>query len=546
MSFKLAFVIFSSYLIPYIIDYAFDMYNGINFIMEPDLALACICGPAYGMSKLNDSLDGGVGVSCYSPVNVEANRRKWGVFSIIITAMPGVAFAFIRIFQFLSTNSESKSKSALRLLFECILIVIFYPLYVVFVHLRSSYRVLTGGDADLSMLLNFGALEVVLESGPQLVLQFHTIATGVCPTVIQIFTLLTSFLIIGKVAVEFHIGGDVFNMGFMEKNVKLLKLLPLFVSCIVFRVGTLTILTTHINWWIILPCMVSCVVVTVMASNNNYALLSAIIAGPVNLFVMGTGMDLEHGFEKGRVGRLTTRRSSEEKNNQNKFYKQSTLFILIWNILLLSGFLVAWNYFTDCKNTDLLDHFFMKDWRQKVFLMDEIKDFGLYIVTGVTMLAGLLNALFLFVDTREELDDSLKSTRRKTTEMAQLEQGSFSDDNSGNAVPEDADYVDIYTAERDNDYDNAEELNRWDHGKMTRADCEDQVLGDIVGGFIVRESKGRKVLSVKTDMATVTHFNIHQDEEGKWSLDKEMYFSLVELVEFYRENEIPKTDIKLK
>ena len=85
------------------------------------------------------------------------------------------------------------------------------------------------------MLLNFGALEVVLESGPQVVLQLHTIITGFCPQLIQIFTLLSSLLIIGKVAVEFHIGGDVFSMGFREKNFKLLKLLPLFCTCIVFR-----------------------------------------------------------------------------------------------------------------------------------------------------------------------------------------------------------------------------------------------------------------------------------------------------------------------
>ena len=85
------------------------------------------------------------------------------------------------------------------------------------------------------MLLNFGALEVALESGPQLILQLHTIITGFCPPLIQILSLMSSLFIICKVSVEFHIGEKVFRMKFMEKNIKLLKLLPLFLTCIIFR-----------------------------------------------------------------------------------------------------------------------------------------------------------------------------------------------------------------------------------------------------------------------------------------------------------------------
>ena len=114
----------------------------------------------------------------------------------------------------------------------------------------------------------------------------------------------------------------------------------------------------------------SSVVVTVLAKKNNYNQMSAIIAGPVNLFVMGTGMDLEQGFENGRL----TTRSCKEKSNQNQFYKESTLFIFIWNILLLSGFLVAWNYVSDCDIPLAQNVFQIKDWRGKVFLWDDIKE----------------------------------------------------------------------------------------------------------------------------------------------------------------------------
>ena len=82
---------------------------------------------------------------------------------------------------------------------------------------------------------------------------------------------------------------------------------------------------------------------------------------------------------------------------------------------------------------------------------------------------------------------------------------------------------------------------------MSRKECEKRLLGDITGVFLVRESKGRRVLSVKTGMDDLSHYNIHQDvERGGWSLDREKYFSLDELVHFYRENEIPNANIKLK
>ena len=425
--FILCLIIFFFYLIPYVLDYGFDFNNGLNFLVA--------AGSIFSLGSLCEGSDYNDGVhnktNCFRPKDVEENRLVWGIFSMLLTIMPGIAFALIRIFQFLNSQDQdgTKNKSALKLLVECLGLVALYPLYVVYVHLRSCYRVLTNGEPELSMLLNFGALEVVLESGPQVVLQLHTSITGFCPSVIQIFTMISSLLIIGKVAIEFHIGGDVFSMGFVEKNKKLLKLLPLFVTCIIFRysdflnicrfllisrLGTLTILTTHLYWWIILPCFVSSVVVTVLASKNEYKLLSAIIAGPVNLFVLGTGMDLEQGFDRQWI---TKNRTNKDMHNQNQFYKQSTIFILIWNTLLLAGFLVAWTFVSYCDTRPIqhLSHTF-EHWREKIFMREEIRSYGLYVVVGVIIFFGFLNALFLFIDTGEELDNvQCESSKRITS-----------------------------------------------------------------------------------------------------------------------------------
>ena len=82
---------------------------------------------------------------------------------------------------------------------------------------------------------------------------------------------------------------------------------------------------------------------------------------------------------------------------------------------------------------------------------------------------------------------------------------------------------------------------------MTRERCEDLLLGDIVGCFVVRESKGKKILSVKTAMEEVKHITIHQNHGQGLSLDKKLHFDHVEkLVDHYRENRLPGTDIELK
>jgi len=49
--------------------------------------------------------------------------------------------------------------------------------------------------------------------------------------------------------------------------------------------------------------------------------------------------------------------------------------------------------------------FYQAEWRQKVFMRDEIRDFGLYVVTGGIIFAGFLNLIFLFINLESELYD---------------------------------------------------------------------------------------------------------------------------------------------
>ena len=77
-------------------------------------------------------------------------------------------------------------------------------------------------------------------------------------------------------------------------------------------------MVTHINWWVIIPCLVSSVVVTVLAHNHKYGQLSAVSAGPINLFIMGTGINLKQCSGGCWITNTNT------KENQIKFYKLSS------------------------------------------------------------------------------------------------------------------------------------------------------------------------------------------------------------------------------
>jgi len=399
----LTFKISVFYLIPYLVDYILDITNGYNFIHGISLVLFEICDTSYTRNyTYGVQLRSGSG-SCFGPEIVEANRIAWATFSLCLVFLPGIAFAFVKAFQFIQqndpTNESSRKTTVSGLAIECIGSILFYPFFVAFKHMKSCFKIMSGEDEDqweLDLLLNFGIMEVVLEAAPQLILQLHTIITGFCPTLLQILSMLSSLLFIVKTGVEFHMGSEVFRMPFMDRIAKTFKLLFLFLTCIIFRLGTLTILVTHINWWVIVPCLISSCWVAVLARSCGLCFLPAISAGPINLFIMGSGVNLEgNKCEAERRG-----------GDLLSFYKKSTSFMFIWNTLVLGGFLVAWTFVADCHtDEDFIKRnmFYQAEWRQKVFMRENIIDYGLYAVSGGIIFTGALNLIFLFINAGEEL-----------------------------------------------------------------------------------------------------------------------------------------------
>ena len=76
---------------------------------------------------------------------------------------------------------------------------------------------------------------------------------------------------------------------------------------------------------------------------------------------------------------------------------------------------------------------------------------------------------------------------------------------------------------------------------MSREESEDQLSGDLVGGFLVRVSKGQKVLSLK-DVGRVKHIKLTESNH-QISGDGIVFFNNInELIEHYKRNSIPGTN----
>ena len=72
---------------------------------------------------------------------------------------------------------------------------------------------------------------------------------------------------------------------------------------------------------------------------------------------------------------------------------------------------------------------------------------------------------------------------------------------------------------------------RWDRGQISREESEDLLSGDMIGGFLVRTSKGQKVLSLK-DVGRVKHIKL-DESSGQVTGDNKAFFSTIqELIDF--------------
>ena len=188
---------------------------------------------------------------------------------------------------------------------------------------------------------------------------------------------------------------------------KVFKLLPLFITCLIFRTGVLLILSTHLNWWTIMPVSMALVMVMLLASQHGQQPVESLLAGLVNVFIISPGIklsDLDELHYKEEVWKVSQMR---------KFYKKSSYFIFIFYAGLLSLFLFL--YYLERNGQIQSEWFNMPYWGRKVFNETSFEEYGgLYTCSSLIIVTGFLNILLIHVDAGEELLDIDTPTPRSS------------------------------------------------------------------------------------------------------------------------------------
>ena len=176
------------------------------------------------------------------------------------------------------------------------------------------------------------------------------------------------------------------DLGFWQKNLKVLKLLPLFITSLVFRTGVLLILSTHLNWWTILPILLALLMVMLLASEHGQQPIESLMAGLVNVFIISPGIKLS------ALDRVDYKHEFQKISQMKVFYMKSSFFIFIFYTGLLNSFLFF--YYLERNGTIRSDWFNMPYWGRKVFNQPSFQPVGgLYSLSLFIFLNGFLNIL---------------------------------------------------------------------------------------------------------------------------------------------------------
>ena len=246
-----------------------------------------------------------------------------------------------------------------------------------------------------------------------MLLQLHIICNGRFPTILQLFSITMSSFSLGKVAVELHIGVHQFvAFKLCEKNIKVVKLLPLFITCLIFRMGTLLILCTYLNWWAIIPVFSSFVMVMLFASQHGQQPVESLLAGLANVFIISPGIKLAD------LAELHYKEEVLKVSQLRKFYKKSSYFLFLFYAGILSLFLCI--YYFERKGSIQSEWFNMPYWGKKAFNESSFSQFGgLYTFSAFVILTGLVNILIIHVDKGEELLDIDTPTPRSSATISE-------------------------------------------------------------------------------------------------------------------------------
>ena len=290
----------------------------------------------------------------------------WGSFGMVLLFLPGVAFLIANGFAGSIKNTIVGVAS-----FLC------FPLALVVV---QALAVCGLGQEYLPSLI---AVEAVFQCFPQLVLQFFIILYDYPLTPLLLVTIFSSFLVLLKNVIIYD-KESVSLKDWQEVLKYSLKIVPIYVTLVIFRVASYSILLAYLRFWAFLPASLLFIELCLLARFYvDYALVDAVIASIMNMGMMNMGKwwrdtDVNLSMKMAWHGDWNLSRDM-------KFIKWSAIIIYCHLSLTLAVLMMMVNM-----NPQMMDH-----WSGLILHPTDCEKFNFNVVCVNVLVCGFVNLLLL-------------------------------------------------------------------------------------------------------------------------------------------------------
>ena len=192
----------------------------------------------------------------------------WGYLSLAIVFLPGIVNSTVmRLLSLI--NGRKWCSMAFCIIFVIPLIGAISPVLFLMVQLGSILYTCKFKEPHQVMenaIATLVGFEAVAEATPQLILQLFTIFNGYPSGLLQKVTIMISFFTIARVSILGEIAnririeastketdGKLNGLSFVESLMETIYRLPLYVSTIMFRVGSLCLILSYLRYYSLIP-----------------------------------------------------------------------------------------------------------------------------------------------------------------------------------------------------------------------------------------------------------------------------------------------------
>ena len=337
-----------------VFDIGSDITNSLNFlgVFNNDTYTNTTLLPSNNQTYLNTT-DSTMPLCATQKITdcADMDQRQdliWGILSLIIIFLPGALIAFSETLETLSVEGWSilQSKISLVLTFAIPLLAVFFPFWVLGVQLHAiitKCRKKDFGQEDQLRITRLTGFEASIESTLQLLLQLFTILNGYDTTPLQMITITASFFQIARCSLLNDLEvkltlmkGD--SLGFKALLKETIYRLPLYVSTIIFRIGSLCLTMAYLRYYSLIPIAVLFLTQTMITwkrcketefRNEEFRKLRGqALTQTFQLVVCNIGVVNAYSFDQITV-------NAEDDNDIVKFIRRSAILVFVHHSTML-------------------------------------------------------------------------------------------------------------------------------------------------------------------------------------------------------------------